>query len=210
MALLLALAPALALVTPGPQMLAPARALAPTMMSPETDEATRASASAWKNFEAKKLNIIRPVVRLASGLVEKVNNMRLRNFRKTLAVEDALLTASLRAAIERKARKGANTALAGWEDTVLPSLPIARGRDLAEDSWEARLLPAIEMTTSRRDLAEVGWEDRLLPPPSTKRLAQGRDLSECSWEEHVLPPSAVHERAGRDHHSLSSWERLIG
>ena len=150
------------------------------------------------------------------NLVSTINDWRQRKLNKKLSVQDAILTANIRAMDERaRASVTVRRDLAedSWE-RMLPSYR-RRTRDLAEDSWE-RLLPSMtSFDTFRRDLAENAWEDRFLPgpPPRTSMRAygpSGRDLDETGWEESLLPPVApwlaTEAVLGQRDLDESSWE----
>ena len=98
----------------------------------------------------------------------------------------------------------------GWEENLLPSVA-HRHRDLADNSWEDRLLPWMSATgsTRRRDIAEVDWEDRLLPGKA--RLGTGRraTLAEAAWEDRLLPETPYDFEAATAHKNLDAWERLL-
>ena len=87
--------------------------------------------------------------------LKPIKNLFQRKLNKKLSVQDAILTANIRAMDER-ARASVTVRRDLAEDAWERMLPSRRRltRDLAEDSWE-RLLPSMtSFDTFRRDLAE--------------------------------------------------------
>lgn len=212
MAMLTLVVPALALIAPHAPIASSARAPVHMMkLDTSTERVTGLKRAAIAAFSDKALEVL-------TAPFKRINTMRRRKFSKeidSLAIEDALLTATLRTqeekAIIRHRALGTHRSTTSWEDALLP--PLARPlRDLAEDGWE-RLLPSTAGADSSTDIKELGWEESCLPtlPYFRSRRTSGRNLADDGWEAHLLPPTAADAGDGTRGHlgSLSAWERLI-